>query len=87
IDFDFLLENIKDLNVLAGEGSAQIEHTARGARLRQPQPLPLTLYRDGLVLGAGAFRPYQDPATQQCLQDIMDGFFPSELQRRYPEGI
>ena len=24
---------------------------------------------------------------QQCMQDIMDGFFPSELQGRYPNGI
>jgi len=24
---------------------------------------------------------------QQCMQDIMDGFFPSELQGRYPDGI
>uniref|UniRef100_A0A670Y6U2 UBX domain protein 11 n=1 Tax=Pseudonaja textilis TaxID=8673 RepID=A0A670Y6U2_PSETE len=24
---------------------------------------------------------------QHCLQDIMDGFFPSELQSRYPNGV
>uniref|UniRef100_A0A8C6IML4 UBX domain-containing protein 11 n=1 Tax=Melopsittacus undulatus TaxID=13146 RepID=A0A8C6IML4_MELUD len=35
----------------------------------------------------GPFRPYADPSTQQCLQDIMDGYFPSELQMRYPDGI
>ncbi|XP_053820418.1 UBX domain-containing protein 11 isoform X2 [Vidua chalybeata] len=87
IDFDLILENIKDLNSLVGEGISQIEHTARGARLRQPEPLPLTLYRNGIVVGHGAFRPYQHPATQQCLQDIMDGYFPSELQPRYPEGV
>uniref|UniRef100_A0A672UZ89 UBX domain-containing protein 11 n=1 Tax=Strigops habroptila TaxID=2489341 RepID=A0A672UZ89_STRHB len=34
-----------------------------------------------------AFRPYEDPSTQQCLQDIMDGYFPSELQMHYPDGI
>ncbi|NWV12370.1 UBX11 protein, partial [Ptilonorhynchus violaceus] len=87
IDFDLILENIKDLNVLAGEGISQIEHTPRGARLRQPEPLPLTLYHNGIIVGSGAFRPYQDPATQQCLQDIMDGYFPSELQLRYPDGV
>ncbi|NXG98548.1 UBX11 protein, partial [Loxia leucoptera] len=87
IDFDLLLENIKDLNSLVAEGSCQVEQTARGARLRRAEPLPLTLYRDGITVGHGAFRPYQHPATQQCLQDIMDGFFPSELQPRYPEGV
>ncbi|NXS94938.1 UBX11 protein, partial [Jacana jacana] len=87
IDFDLILEKVKDLNVLAGEGISQIEHTPGGARLRQPKPLPLTLYRNGIVMFNGPFRPYEDPSTQQCLQDIMDGYFPSELQLRYPDGI
>ncbi|XP_027763504.1 UBX domain-containing protein 11 isoform X2 [Empidonax traillii] len=87
IDFDLILENVKYLNLLAGEGSSQIKHTLRGARLKQPEPVPLTLYQNGIVMCNGAFRPYQDPSTQQCLQDIMDGYFPSELQQRYPDGI
>ncbi|KFV58247.1 UBX domain-containing protein 11, partial [Gavia stellata] len=87
INFDLILENVKDLNVLAGEGISQIEHTPGGARLRQPEPLPLTLYQNGIVMFNGPFRPYEDPSAQQCLQDIMDGYFPSELQMRYPDGI
>ncbi|NWX93629.1 UBX11 protein, partial [Nothoprocta ornata] len=87
IDFDLILENVKDLNALAGEGLSEIEHTPRGARLRQPQSLPLTLYQDGIVMGEGPFRAYEEPSTQQYLQDIMDGYFPSELQPHYPNGI
>ncbi|NXS45918.1 UBX11 protein, partial [Balaeniceps rex] len=87
IDFDLILENVKDLNALAAEGVSQIEHTPGGARLRQPEPLPLTLYQNGIVMFDGPFRPYEDPSAQQCLQDIMDGYFPSELQMRYPDGI
>ncbi|XP_071309148.1 UBX domain-containing protein 11 isoform X2 [Agelaius tricolor] len=88
VDFDLILEHIKDLNSLVGEGSSQVEQTVRGARLRRAEPLPVTLYRDGITVGQhGAFRPYRHPATQQCLQDIMDGYFPSELQPRYPDGV
>ncbi|XP_077045681.1 UBX domain-containing protein 11 isoform X1 [Agelaius phoeniceus] len=88
VDFDLILEHIKDLNSLVGEGSSQVEQTLRGARLRRAEPLPVTLYRDGITVGQhGAFRPYRHPATQQCLQDIMDGYFPSELQPRYPDGV
>ncbi|NWR80970.1 UBX11 protein, partial [Centropus unirufus] len=86
IDFDLILEKVRDLNELAEESSFRIEHTPRGARLRQPEPVPLTLYQNGVKFN-GPFRPYEDPSTQQCLQDIMDGYFPSELQMRYPEGI
>uniref|UniRef100_A0A663LR78 UBX domain-containing protein 11 n=1 Tax=Athene cunicularia TaxID=194338 RepID=A0A663LR78_ATHCN len=35
----------------------------------------------------GPFWPYQEPPAQQCLQDIVDGYFPSELQLRYPDGV
>ncbi|NXN95765.1 UBX11 protein, partial [Rhinopomastus cyanomelas] len=82
IDFDLILKNVKALNTLAGEGASHVEHTAGGARLRQPAPLPLMLYQNGVVM----FRPYEDPSTQQCLQDIMDGYFPLELQRHFPCG-
>uniref|UniRef100_A0A3P9NVF2 UBX domain-containing protein 11 n=1 Tax=Poecilia reticulata TaxID=8081 RepID=A0A3P9NVF2_POERE len=35
----------------------------------------------------GPFRSYQEHSTQQCMQDLMDGYFPSELQQRFPDGI
>ena len=33
VDYNLLIENIKDLNTLAGEGVASIKHTKDGARL------------------------------------------------------
>lgn len=32
------------------------------------------------------FSPFLSP-LQRCLRDILDGFFPSELQRLYPDGV
>ncbi|XP_048468895.1 UBX domain-containing protein 11 [Rhincodon typus] len=87
MDFDLVLENIKDLNVLAGEGEARVEHITGGARLKRPDPVPLSLFKNGIVMFNGPFRSYDEPSTQHCMQDIMDGYFPSELQNRYPEGV
>ncbi|KAM4700622.1 UBX domain-containing protein 11 isoform 2-T2 [Discoglossus pictus] len=87
LDFDLVLENLRDLNVLGGEGESQIEYRDGGARLRTPEPIPLTLYNNGIIMFKGPFRSYQEPSTQQCLRDIMDGFFPSELQSRFPDGV
>ncbi|XP_072890400.1 UBX domain-containing protein 11 isoform X2 [Hemitrygon akajei] len=87
MDFDLVLQNLKDLNILAGEGEAAVEHVTGGARLKRPDPIPLTLFRNGIVLFNGPFRSFSQPLTQQCMQDIMDGYFPSELQSRYPNGI
>jgi hypothetical protein len=47
----------------------------------------LTLYQNGIVMFSGPFRPFSDPLTQRCMTDIMDGYFPSELQDRYPDGV
>uniref|UniRef100_A0A3Q2DEA6 UBX domain-containing protein 11 n=1 Tax=Cyprinodon variegatus TaxID=28743 RepID=A0A3Q2DEA6_CYPVA len=35
----------------------------------------------------GPFRSYQDQSTQRCMEDLMDGYFPSELQQRFPDGV
>ncbi|KAH9496242.1 UBX domain-containing protein 11 [Bulinus truncatus] len=87
IDFNLLIENIKDLNVLAGEGVAQIKKTADGARFTVPEPIQLTIYANGILMFDGPFRPYSDSKTRQCVQDLLDGYFPSELQQRYPDGV
>ena len=39
------------------------------------------------MLFSGPFRPFTDPVTQQCVQDITDGYFPSELQNKFPDGV
>ena len=49
--------------------------------------MPLTLYNNGLSLFAGPFRPYSDPTTHQVIKDLTDGYFPSELQGSYPDGV
>ncbi|XP_043573446.1 UBX domain-containing protein 11 isoform X1 [Chiloscyllium plagiosum] len=87
MDFNLVVENIKDLNILAGEGEARVEHITGGARLKRPDPVPLSLFKNGIVMFNGPFRSYDEPSTQYCMQDIMDGYFPSELQNRYPEGV
>ncbi|XP_076456956.1 UBX domain-containing protein 11-like [Babylonia areolata] len=87
IDFDRLLENIQDLNVIAGEGEARVQRTTDGARLKRQEHVPITFYANGMMMFEGPFRPYTEPTAVQCVQDFLDGYFPSELQLRYPEGV
>ncbi|XP_013910000.1 PREDICTED: UBX domain-containing protein 11 isoform X2 [Thamnophis sirtalis] len=87
INFDLIFKNLKDLNVLAGEGVSQIKHTTGGAQLKRLDSVPITFYQNGIVMFKGPFRSYEDPSTRRCLRDIMDGFFPSELQSHYPNGV
>lgn len=34
VDYDLIIENVKELNILAGEGISKIQHTVDGARLK-----------------------------------------------------
>ncbi|XP_066231610.1 UBX domain-containing protein 11 isoform X2 [Saccopteryx leptura] len=86
VDFDRLLASLKDLSELVGDSETQVVPVPGGARLRVLEPIPLKLYRNGIMMFDGPFKPFHDPATQRCLRDILDGFFPSELQRLYPNG-
>ncbi|KAM9431855.1 UBX domain-containing protein 11 [Clarias gariepinus] len=87
VNFDLLLQRIRDLNVVAGEGGAHITFVPGGAKLTREPAVDLQLYRNGLVLSHGPFRPYTQPRTQRFLQDLMDGFFPLELQDTFPQGV
>ncbi|XP_047581917.1 UBX domain-containing protein 11 isoform X4 [Lutra lutra] len=87
VDFDRLLASLKDLSELVVEGDTQVTPMPGGARLHVLEPIPLKLYRNGLMMFDGPFRPFHDPSTQRCLRDLLDGFFPSELQRLYPNGV
>ncbi|XP_061573903.1 UBX domain-containing protein 11 [Cololabis saira] len=87
VDFDLVLQRIKDLNIVTGEGECFVQTTLTGAKLAKKDPIPLRLYSNGMMMFDGPFRSYQEPSTQQCMQDLMDGYFPSELQQRFPDGI
>ena len=70
-----------------GEGEARVQHTVDGARLVRPKLVPVTFYANGMLMFEGPFRPYSEPSSLQCVQDFLDGYFPTELQTRYPEGV
>ncbi|XP_056300342.1 UBX domain-containing protein 11 isoform X2 [Pseudoliparis swirei] len=87
MDFDLVLQRTSVLNILAGEGESFVQSTATGAQFAQKDPIQLGLYRNGIVMFEGPFRSYQEHSTQRCMQDLMDGYFPSELQERFPDGV
>lgn len=86
VDFDAIVRNVAELNVLAGEGIAKIEAKDGARRLLMPDPVPLHLYQDGLLMFAGPFRPFTDETTQACVRDLVEGYFPWELKERFPNG-
>lgn len=88
VDYDKIISNVKELNALAGEGTATVAvHKDGSRRLNEVESVQLTLYKNGLLMFQGPFRPYSDPTTQMLVKDLVDGFFPWELHERYPHGV
>jgi hypothetical protein len=47
-----IVHNIRELNFLAGDGASEVVKRADGAHvLKQPDPLPVAIYRNGLLVG------------------------------------
>ena len=88
IDFDLLLFRLQQLNGLAGDGKSRVV-SKDGANQLTSEPLggrlSLTLFKDGLMLRRGPFRPYAREATGSFVQDVLDGYFPFELKDRCVE--
>ncbi|KAI8905331.1 hypothetical protein DFJ77DRAFT_211131 [Powellomyces hirtus] len=86
-DFPRLMESIKELNEVAGEGIAAVATDQRGMRrLKAPDALRVTFYRNGFMVASGPFRPYTDRSAQLFMRDLMDGYFPYELKHTFPDG-
>ena len=64
-----------------------VDFSNNGATFKTTESIKLTLYANGIALYNGPFRSFSQPLTKKFIIDIMDGYFPSELQSRYPDGV
>lgn len=88
LDFGVLAARIRELNALAGgEGAKKVVTRGGVSRLEEAESVPLTVWKDGLMLWRGPFRPVASEEAQMFLRDVLDGFFPSELKERYADGV
>ncbi|KAF3429195.1 hypothetical protein E2986_12692 [Frieseomelitta varia] len=87
--YEQIITNIDQLNLAAGKGEVHVQHNERGngASFKTASCMSLKFYKNGMIVQDGPLRSYNDPTTLSFLRDIMDGYFPSELQEAYPEGV
>lgn len=51
------------------------------------ESIPIRVYKNGILIRRGPFRPYTDKSTQRFIQDILDGYFPYEYKKSHPDGV
>ena len=62
---------------------------AEGQRrvLKEREKVFLCVYRDGICVNGGPFRPYGWALCDAFLNDILEGYYPYEFKDRYPDGF
>lgn len=89
-DIETLAARVTELNIMAGDGVSQIVANSDSIQthtLRQPDAVPLAIYRNGILFKSGPFRAFTQDSARAFIQDIMDGYFPEELKDYYPDGV
>lgn len=56
-------------------------------KFRKAEPLPIGFFANGIAIKGYKFYSYQTKQSLQILSDLIDGYFPSVLKARYPNGV
>lgn len=86
-DYDLIVKNVSELNSMTNYNEPQIVEINGGAKFETTKSIKLTLFSNGIALFNGPFRSFEEPLTKKFCIDIMDGYFPSELESRFPDGV
>jgi len=87
IDIRVLARRVQELNIIAEQDAGR--WVAQG-NVRQFKPLetvPIFFFQNGLILKGFPFRPYSSHHAQSLLSDLLDGYFPFDLKKKYPDGV
>jgi hypothetical protein len=94
VEYAAFAKKIKELNEIIYSEPAMIKKekfNEKQARLMQPSEyydsVPVTLYRDGILVKRGPFRENGSPGYDSFVRDIMEGYFPTDFRQEYPDGV
>lgn len=87
IDVRVLERRIHELNMIAESDAIRMVSEGGIHRFKAPPSIAIVFFKNGVVLHGFPFRPYSSHEAQSILSDILDGFFPYDLKRKYPDGV
>ena len=87
IDIAVIERRIQELNIIADKDAARWVAQGGIHRFKAPESVCITFFKNGLVLQGSPFKPYSSNEAQSMLSDILDGYFPYDLKKKYPDGV
>ena len=81
------LRKVEELNALTENNKMEFEKVGNVQVLKVQKGVAIVLHDDGFTVDDGELRPYCHPLNVSFMKDIMDGFFPHEFKKDYPDGV
>ncbi|XP_023325008.1 uncharacterized protein LOC111698799 isoform X2 [Eurytemora carolleeae] len=85
VQFDDIIIKVHQLNKLISDGF-QMQAGHREGRFNSRPTVELIIFQDFFILDSSV-RKYTDQTGHAFLQDILDGYFPTELEESFPDGV
>ncbi len=86
IDTEVLTRRIEELNFIA-EKQRIVKNKDGMTRFEKLAEVPIFFFKNGLIVKGSPFYPYYAKEAQSVLSDILDGYFPYDLKKKFPEGV
>ena len=86
IDTEVLSRRIEELNFIA-EKQTIITNAYGMKEFKALDPVQIFFFKNGMIIKGFQFYPYYSKQAQSILSDILDGYFPYDLKKKYPEGV
>ena len=86
IDTEVLTKRIEELNFIA-EKQKVVKNKDGLHQFKKIDEVLIFFFKNGLIIKGFPFYPYNSKDAQSVLSDILDGFFPYDLKKKFPDGV
>lgn len=87
IDIRVLARRVQELNIIAEQDAGRWVAQGNMRQFKPLEPVPIFFFQNGLILRGFPFRPYSSHHAQSLLSDLLEGYFPFDLKKQYPDGV
>eukprot|EP00796_Vickermania_ingenoplastis_P006749 gene6749-4841_t len=85
VDMELLQRNARILSDYVGYSEVVV--SGQQGHIRDRDVVRVAIYKNGICVNNGPFRPFGWPLCEAFLLDLAEGFYPYEFKEKYPDGF
>lgn len=86
IDIALLQRNAQILSNYVGSKQVVTSEDGHKGCIRDREIVRVVIYKNGICVNNGPFRPFGWPLCEAFIQDLAEGYYPYEFKEKYPDG-